>query len=366
MSDKVWMPGMGRLLRRWATVIVLSLAGAAQPAAAQSPASDRIGSIDWYGVRRLSPDSLQAALGVHIGDTANVKTRELERRVLTVPGVAMASASYICCAQSGGVMLFVGVVERGREAGVTTYGAPPAGTVRLPPAVVAASAASDSAFMSAMHRGDMAEDDSQGHALMHDPAARAAQESFIGLAEHYHAELLDVCANSGDAEERAIAAQVLGYAADKRTVIPALVAAVRDPNDDVRNNAVRALAVIAQYGADHREKDIHVPGAAFVSLLNSLIWTDLNKGSFALFAVTGGAHPDTAALALVRRQALHPLIDMARWTDASHALWPFVLLGRAMELSEATVDSAWTRGARELVIGPAEQLAKHQDAAAHR
>jgi HEAT repeat protein len=146
-------------------------------------------------------------------------------------------------------------------------------------------------------------------------------------------------------------------------VIPALVAAVRDPDDDVRNNAVRALAVIAQYGAEHPEKGIHVAGAAFVSLLNSLVWSDLNKGSFALFAVTGGAHPDTAALALVRRRALHPLIDMARWTDAGHAQWPFMLLGRAIGMPQAAVDSAWVRGDRTAVVGPAEQLARRQDAA---
>jgi hypothetical protein len=344
-------------------VAALSLAGAARPAAAQSPANYHVGSIDWFGVGQLSTDSLRAALGVRAGDTVNVKTHELERRVLGVPGVALASASYICCTPSGGVMLFVGVAERGHEAGVTTYGAPPSGAVRLPPTVMATAAAFDSAFMSAVQRGDMAEDESQGHALMHDSAARAVQESFIGLAARYDAELRDVLAHSGDAGQRAIAAQVLGYAADKRTVITALVAAVRDPDDDVRNNAVRALAVIAQYGANHAEKGIHVPGAAFVPLLNSMVWSDLNKGSFALFAVTGGARPDTAALALVRRRALHPLIDMARWTDPGHAQWPFMLLGRAIGWPQAAVDSAWARGDRDAVIGPAEQLARRQDAA---
>jgi hypothetical protein len=352
-------------LLRWVIVAAMLLASAARPAGAQSPANYRIGSIDWFGVRRVSPDSLRAALGVYVGDTANVKTREIEHRVLGVPGVAMASASYICCTPSGGVMLFVGVAERGREAGVTTYGAPPTGGVRLPSSVVAASAAFDSAFMSAVQRGDMAEDESQGHALMHDSAARAAQESFIGLAARYDADLRDVLAHSGDAGQRAIAAQVMGYAADKRTVIPALVAAIRDPDDDVRNNAVRALAVIAQYGAEHPEKGIHVPGEAFVPLLNSLVWSDLNKGSFALFAVTGGAHPDTAALALVRRRALHSLIDMARWNDAGHAQWPFMLLGRAIGISQAAIDSAWVRGDRDAVIGPAEQMARRQDTAGH-
>src|SRR5262249_50892368 len=133
-------------------------------------------------------------------------------------------------------------------------------------------------------------------------------------------------------------------------------------DDDVRNNAVRALAIIANYGAAHPKDGVRVPGAVFVDLMNSLVWSDLNKGSFALFAVTAGAHPDTAALALVRRRALHPLIDMARWTDGGHAQLPFMLLGRVIGLLQAAVDSAWTRGDRNAVIGPAEQLARRQDA----
>jgi len=201
---------------------------------------------------------------------------------------------------------------------------------------------------------------------MHDPTARAVQESFVGMAARYDAELRNALTHSADAGQRAIAAQVLGYAADKRTVVPALVQAVRDPDDDVRNNAVRALAVIAQYGAAHPEKGIRVPGPAFVDLMNSLVWSDLNKGSFALFSVTGGAHPDTAALTLLRHRALFPLIDMARWTDPSHAQVPFMLLGRAIGLPQAVVDSAWARGDRDAVIGPAEQLARRQDAAGHR
>src|SRR5262245_57240374 len=100
--------------------------------------------------------------------------------------------------------------------------------------------------------------------------------------------------------------------------------------------------------------------------MNSLVWSDLNKGSFALFSVTGGAHPDTAVLTLLRQRALFPLIDMARWTDPSHAQLPFMLLGRTIGLSPAAVDSAWTRDDRDAVIAPAEQLARREDATGHR
>src|SRR5262249_28839604 len=275
--------------------------------------------------------------------------------------VSLASASYVCCTPSNGVMLYLGIAERGDEAKITTYGAPPTGAVRLPPPVVKAGAALDSAFMVAVQHGGVAGDDFQGHALMHDPVAKAAQESFIALAARYGHELHDVLAHSSDASHRALAAQVLAYAADKRSVIPALVTAARDPADDVRNNAVRALAVIAQYGGAHPEKGIHVPGETFVRLLNSMVWSDLDKASFALFRPAGSAHPDTAALALVRERALPRLIDMARWSDRAHAGLPFLVLGRAIGSPEAVVDTAWARDDREAVLRPAEQLARRQE-----
>jgi len=340
----------------WVCALVLG----ASTANAQSASDYRIGSIDWFGVRKLSADSLRLALGVDIGDPYKLKPAELERRLLAVPGVARASASYICCTPSGGLMLYLGVAEQGQQSNIMTYGDTPAGAVRLPPAVTQAAAAFDSAFALAVQRGDMAEDESQGHSLMHDPAARAVQQSFIVLAARFDHELRDVLAHSRDAGQRAMAAQVLAYAADKRTVVPALVAAARDPDDGVRNNAVRALAVIAQYGGAHPEKGIRVPGAAFVSLLNSMVWTDLNKASFALFAVTGGAHPDTAVLAQVRDRALPRLIDMARWSDRSHAGSPFLVLGRAIGMPESVVDSAWARDDRDAVIRPAEQLVQRE------
>ena len=55
----------------------------------------------------------------------------------------------------------------------------------------------------------------QFHALMHDPAARAIQQRFIAYAARDLSRLRDVLRHSRDAEHRALAAQVLGYAPNK-------------------------------------------------------------------------------------------------------------------------------------------------------
>jgi hypothetical protein len=44
---------------------------------------------------------------------------------------------------------------------------------------------------------------------------------------------------------------------------------------------------------------------------------------------------------------------MARWKTLSHALPPYLLLGRIAGLPEEEVHAAWTRGDREWVIAKA-------------
>ena len=96
-----------------------------------------------------------------------------------------------------------------------------------------------------MQRGDAAEDHSQGHAFAHDPATRAIQERFVVYAKRDLPQLRRVLRSSSDASQRALAAQVLGHAADKKAVVEDLVQGMRDPPDEVRNNAMRALMVFA-------------------------------------------------------------------------------------------------------------------------
>ena len=97
-----------------------------------------------------------------------------------------------------------------------------------------------------MQRGDNVEDDSQGHSLaQHDPATRAVQERFVGYATRNPIELRRVLRESSDATHRSLAAQILGYVTNKQNIVSDLVYGMSDPSDEVRNNAMRALAVFA-------------------------------------------------------------------------------------------------------------------------
>jgi HEAT repeat protein len=69
----------------------------------------------------------------------------------------------------------------------------------------------------------------------------------IDYARDHAALASEVLATSADARHRRWAAVILGYAPDKRAAATALIRGVSDPDDGVRNNATRALGVIATY-----------------------------------------------------------------------------------------------------------------------
>jgi hypothetical protein len=298
----------------------------------------------------VSEAQVRGALAVKEGDSLSLdrgrpaELRESEQRLLTVPGVVRAQVSLVCC-ENGRGTVYVGIEEKGRP--TLRFLPAPTGDVRLPADIVAAGEALEKAWMSAVQRGDAAEDDSQGHALFHDPASRAIQEQFIKFAARDQARLREVLKGSSDAEHRALAAEVLGYAANKDNVLDDLVAAMRDPSSDVRNNAMRALGILARAPATVKLTR-RVPFDAFVALLNSLVWTDRNKSSLALAGLTDERDP--ALLDALRRQALRPLADMARWKSVGHSQPALEILVRIAGLPEGAAAKATTTEAREEIV----------------
>jgi HEAT repeat protein len=151
---------------------------------------------------------------------------------------------------------------------------------------------------------------------------------------------------SSDASHRALAAYILGYVTGKQEVVPDLVRAMSDPSDEVRNNAGRTLWVFADAA-----QPVRVPYDPFVTLLGSLVWSDRNKASAALLALS--EKNDPRLLSLLRRRALGPLAEIARWKSEGHALPGFLLLCRIAGYSDDDARRLWVAGNREAVISRA-------------
>lgn len=330
-------------------LLALTLAAASQTAGQSIP----IGIIDFFGLNRVTTEVARAALTFKEGDAVVLGgegrppvVTASEARLAALPGVAGARISLVCC-DNGRAIAYVGIVEPGSAA--LSFRTAPAGDVRLAAEVVQAGDELSKASRLAVQRGDAGEDRSQGHALNHDAAMRAIQEKFVLYARRDLPQLRRVIRDSSIAAERALAAQILGYAADKSAVVDDLVYGMSDPAEDVRNNAMRALMVMAEMTPGAANAVPRIPPQPFVALLNSPIWTDRNKASGALFALT--TNRDPRLLEAVRQPAaIAALAEMARWKSDAHAQAPFFILGRVAGYAEESAFDLWRRGEREVVI----------------
>jgi hypothetical protein len=314
----------------------------------------KIGIIDFYGRRHVGAAEARAALAFKEGDAFDPEGpppetfRTTAERLKKLPDVLHVSMTPICC-DAGRLIIYVGLEER--DAPALRLRPAPKGKERLPADVLAAAARFGKAFTEAVKRGDSGEDRSQGHSLMHDPATRAIQEEFPGFARRDLATLRRVLKNSSEADHRAVAAQMLGYADDKQAVVGDLVRAMGDPDEAVRNNAMRALLVFADTVPGPDRVVPRVPADPFVAFLHSPEWTDRNKASGALEAMTRGRDP--AMLEALRKTALVPLSEMAEWQSSGHALPAYLILARIAGQSDAEAMQAWDRGDRHAVIDAA-------------
>lgn len=306
----------------------------------------RVGAVEYYGTERVAREAVARALQMAPGDTVVIEyLSAAQARVAAVPGVSAARVQPVCC-ENGRTTIYVGILER--DSPLQPFRAPPTGSVRLPDDIVRAGEDFDAAFSAAVTRGEFGEDQTQGHSLMNDSAARAVQRRFIALATRDRARLADVLRNSSSARHRTLAAQVIAYVADKQTVVDDLTYGMRDASGGVRNAALRALWLIAEFGRREPARGIRVPPDPFVDMLTSLEWSDRNKASLALVALT--ATRDSVLLGLLRARALPALVDMVRWSATGHSFAGYILLGRIAGMTDDAIGAAIERKDAESLV----------------
>src|SRR6202012_4007521 len=71
-----------------------------------------IGTIDYYGLRKVALATVQKALGVREGDLLPFSKGDVEQRLDAIPGVVESHLEAVCCA-NGRVTVYVGIEERG-------------------------------------------------------------------------------------------------------------------------------------------------------------------------------------------------------------------------------------------------------------
>jgi hypothetical protein len=260
-------------------VLVLALS-----AQAQTFSVPRIGTIEYYGIHKLSEQRISKPLGLHPGDPLPPSKGDIEDRLEKVPGVVQARLEAVCCQPDGNAILFVGIEEK--SAPHFAFRSAPAGDAGLPQEIVDAYQKMVEAIDAAARRGSTAEDLTQGHALMADPDARALQQSLVAYAGGHLDLLRNVLRNSAQDDQRAMAATIAGYAPDKTKVTADLEYAMQDPDEFVRANAMRALTAIAVLATREPEREIRISPTWFIEMLNSIVLSDRIKASTALVNLT--------------------------------------------------------------------------------
>ncbi len=326
----------------------LLLLSPAVPAAAQtSDGQITISSIDYFGYGGLDLKRLDGRLPLHPGDTVTQagfdKTHVSVRDAITAAfGAPPTDINATCCDANRKLMIYIGLP--GSSSHPLSGKAAPTGTERLDPQALRLYEAFGNAMQEAISKGISKEDWSKGYALSEDPATHAIQLQAREYALHHEAEIARTLRNAADAQQRVVAAYLMGYVARSPAQAQALADAATDSNEEVRNNAVRALSVLS---ASTNAPPLTLNAKPLIAMLYSGQWTDRNKSSLLFQMLTESRNP--ALLDQLRKQALPPLIEGARWTNLGHAQAFLIILGRIGKLSDAEIGRLMSSDREKLI-----------------
>jgi hypothetical protein len=313
-----------------------------------------IGEIEIFGLRKVSREKVLKTLGVNPGDPLPPSKVQLEDALLATDGIARSNVEAFCC-EAGKAILYVGVEERGGK--IFSLRDWPQADLQLPQDIVDAYHDLTIAMATAAREGDTGEDIDQGHSLMKNVPARVLQTRFAGFAELNLEVLRAVLRESDDDEQRAIAAYVIGYAPRKADVVNDLQLALRDPDPDVRANALRALRPILLLAQKDPDLGVKVELTWVVEMLNSTVLADRLESVKMLMLLTDHSMPASTA-AQIRESGLPALEEMARWRYLQHALPAYLLLGRVAGFPDDELEKAWARGENKAKLEEIEKRLK--------
>lgn len=290
----------------------------------------RIGSIDFYGYAGLNLEQIRSALPLHAGDPypGPIETIEgIQKAVTSAIGRPPTDVSPVCCDAQGNYMIYIGLL--GTSIKNTELNPVPTGNTHLPPKMVELYKQIMDANLASVMKGNAREDTSKGYALSTtEPNLRAKQLAARAYATQHEKLIRAVLDSSSEAQQRVVASYLLGYARQSREQIAYLVRATHDADDAVRNNATRALGVLAE---SNPKVAAQIPAGRFITMLNSGSWTDRNKATWVILSMTKSRDPKL--LAQLRSEALVSLIEMARWRGP-HSYDARILLARIAGIEE--------------------------------
>jgi len=305
---------------------------------AQDP-PERLGEIEFFGYFGIPLQPIRAALPLHEGDTIDLPQaqNQIKQSIRQSTGQEPSDVAMVCCDNKGQWMIYIGL--RGRSNREFRYNAAPQGPAKLPASALKLYQRFVDANMESVQKGQAGEDDSKGYALSEYPPFRAIQLETRKYAVQHEPQIERVLETSADVNQRRAAAEFLGYAQPSDAQLAGLAHAARDPDSDVRNNAIRALGVLARFSP---KVAAQIPASEFIAMLNSGSWSDRNKCGLLMLQLT--ASRDPKLLGELRNQAFESLIEMARWRSPGHSASYRMIVGRIAGIEEKTLEDLVEQG----------------------
>ena len=315
----------------------------------------RIGAVEFFGTAGLDMTAIRQALPVKEDDQlswpeADSKQRAIKSTIRKMTGQPATDVTLVCCDERQSWILFVGLP--GGSVRQIKHRRAPNGAPRLPADAVRLYEQTMDAVRVAAEKGPSQEDDSRRYALSEDPGLREKQRAMRAYALKHESSLMEALARSRLASHRRAAAHLLGYSGQSPRQIAALVNACDDLDSVVRNNAIRALSVLAKSGSGIASRIAPEP---FIGMLLSGSWTDRNKAAALLDTLTGRRDPDV--LRKIRLEAGDSLKEMAGWRNGYGV--PYArILGRAAGVEENRLQELIAAGQVPAIVRAFEEQRK--------
>ena len=310
----------------------------------------QIGAINYFGYGGLPLKKIRSTLPLHTGDTLTYATfsrESVKDSISAVIGRPPTDVNITCCDASHHIQIFIGLP--GSTSRPVPTAPTPSGQAQLDPEGTRLYEQEQKALGQAVASGDAGEDDSHGYMVSNDPSLKALNLAMRSYAIGRESELRRVLESSSDPKQRRAAAALLGYVQRSPTQAKSLSKAMDDPDEEVRNNAVRGLAVLSGItGTEPMQIDVQ----PLINLLYSGTWTDRNKASFLLLRMTESRNPQI--LHSLRKEAMEPLVEGASWTgDPGHSTPFLIILGRIGAIPNDKLDEMLKSDNKKEIISAA-------------
>lgn len=299
-------------------------------------------AVEVYGGAAVDRGKLREALPYRVGQMFEPKSEasleRMPRRVRQLVGKNAFSVGLVYDPGMKGWLIYVDVEpERGEREWLPR----PTGAQKLPPEMVRY-------YEKLMDVGPKmgAEDDSAGYAWFQ--GAEEPQVALRDWAKAHPERVMEALREAAADGERAAAAWMVAYLRGVPGQVEALGRATRDSNSTVRNNALRALGVLARVApAELARMDF----SGLLAGLESLNWTDRNK----TLMVLSGVKLTPEALGELRGKYSKALEEMAQWKSMGHAGMALELVGRARCMEEGEMAEKIAKEDRQGILAAANR-----------